>query len=165
MAILSLTIFSSKPTASGKFPIFICIYSKKSREYIKTEYKLDDVHQWYNGKVVARPDATMMNKRLLYELKKYKDRMLFIENSDCYTALQLKTVLVQQEKTTPSVITFNDFMRQRIKELAEEGRESYAKMNMDSLKVFEAAEEEVPMIIMNHITIVHFDKISFLQSQ
>lgn len=158
MAALSLTIFSSKPTSDGKFPIFICIYSKSSREYIKTEYQLDDASQWYDSKVVARNDAAMMNKRLLFELKKYKDRLQYIDSYDCYTAKQLKTVLTQQEKAIPDVRTFNEFMRTRITEMREEGRESYAKMQEDTLKVFEAAEGDVPMIIMNHITIEHFDR-------
>lgn len=158
MAALSLTILSSKPTSDGKFPIFICIYSKGNREYIKTEYLLDDISQWYNNKVVARNDATMMNKRLQYELKKYKERLQDIENYDCYTAKQLKIVLTQQEKATPSVRTFNEFMKTRIKEIREEGRESYAKMQEDTLKIFEAAEGDVPMIVMNHITIEHFDR-------
>lgn len=158
MAALSLTILSSKPTSDGKFPIFICIYSKGNREYIKTEYLLDDISQWYNSKVVARNDATMMNKRLQYELKKYKERLQDIENYDCYTAKQLKIVLTQQEKATPSVRTFNEFMKTRIREIREEGRESYAKMQEDTLKIFEAAEGDVPMIVMNHITIEHFDR-------
>lgn len=158
MAALSLTILSSKPTSDGKFPIFICIYSKGNREYIKTEYLLDDISQWYNNKIVARNDATMMNKRLQYELKKYKERLQDIENYDCYTAKQLKIVLTQQEKATPSVRTFNEFMKTRIREIREEGRESYAKMQEDTLKIFEAAEGDVPMIVMNHITIEHFDR-------
>lgn len=158
MAALSLTILSSKPTSDGKFPIFICIYSKGNREYIKTEYLLDDISQWYNNKVVARNDATMMNKRLQYELKKYKERLQDIENYDCYTAKQLKIVLTQQEKATPSVRTFNEFMKTRIREIREERRESYAKMQEDTLKIFEAAEGDVPMIVMNHITIEHFDR-------
>ena len=49
-------------------------------------------------------------------------------------------------------------MRQRIKEKKEEGKSSHAKMLEDTLKVFEAAEGEVPMIIMNHITVEHFDR-------
>ena len=48
-------------------------------------------------------------------------------------------------------------MRQRIQERKEEGKESHAKMLEDTMKVFEAAEGEVPMILMNHITIEHFD--------
>ncbi|MBB4043104.1 integrase [Bacteroides reticulotermitis] len=158
MAALSLTIFSSKPTAKGEFPIFICIYSKRSRDYIKTEYQLDDICQWYNGKVVARPDATMLNKRLLYELKKYKERLQYIEDQEYYSAKQLKAILTQQDKIAPDVRTFNDFMRQRIKEKIEEGKSSHAKMLEDTLKVFEAAEGDVPMILMNHITIEHFDR-------
>lgn len=158
MVTLTLTIFSSKPTKTGKFPIFLCIYSKGGREYIKTEYQLDDACQWYKGKVVARPDATMMNKRLLYELKKYRDRLQYIDNSDYYTAKQLKTILTQQDKVVPDVRTFNEFMRQRITEMREEGRNSYAKMMEDTMKVFQAAEGDVPFIIMNHIIIEHFDR-------
>lgn len=67
MATLSLTILSSKPTKAGKFPIFVRIAVKNDKEYIKTEYQLDDACQWYEGKVVARTDATMLDKRLLYE--------------------------------------------------------------------------------------------------
>jgi len=158
MATISLTIFSSKPTKLGKYPIFICICSKREREYIKTEYQLDDVCQWYDGKVVARLDATMMNKRLLFELKKYKERLQYIDNSEYYSAKQLKAILTQQDKAVPDVRTFNEFMRQRISEIREEGKDSYAKMMDDTMKVFEAAEGEVPMIIMNHITIEHFDR-------
>ena len=158
MATLALTILSSKPTKAGKYPIFIRISVKNDKEYIKTEYLLDDACQWYDGKVVARNDAAMMNKRLLYELKKYKDRIQYIDNYEYYTAKQLKAVLTQQDKAIPDVRTFNEFMVQRIKEIREEGRESYAKMMEDTMKVFEAAEGDVPMVIMNHITIEHFDR-------
>lgn len=158
MATLALTILSSKPTKAGKFPIFVRIAVKNDKEYIKTEYQLDDASQWYEGKVVARTDATMLNKRLLYELKKYKDRLQYVDNYDCYSAKQLKAVLTQQEKAVPDVRTFNEFMRQRIKEIREEGRESYAKMMEDTMRVFDAAEGDVPMVIMNHITIEHFDR-------
>lgn len=158
MATLSLTILSAKPTKAGKYPVLIRISVKDDKEYVKTEYALDDLCQWRNGKVVARNDATMMNKQLLYELKKYKERLQYIDNHECYTAKQLKLVLTQQDKVAPDVRTFNDFMRQRIKEKKEEGKGSHAKMLEDTLKVFETAEGEVPMIIMNHITVEHFDR-------
>ena len=158
MATLSLTILSAKPTKAGKFPILIRVSVKNDKEYIKTEYQLDDACQWYNGKVVARNDATMMNKQLIYELKKYKERLQYIDNYDCYTAKQLKIILTQQDKIAPDIRTFNDFMRQRIKEKKEEGKTSHAKMLEDTLKIFESAEGEVPIIIMNHITVEHFDR-------
>lgn len=158
MATLSLTIRPSRPTTSGKFPIFIRICAKTEKSLIKTDYELDDASQWYNGKVVARSDASMMNKRLLYELKKYKDRLQYLDNHEYYSAKQLKAVLTQQDKAVPDVQTFNDFFRRRIAEMKEEKRESYAKMMEDTLKVFERAEGGVPMVLMNHITIEHFDR-------
>ena len=72
------------------YPIFVRIAAKKEKAYIKTMYEIPDLSQWYNGKVVARTDAAMMNKRLLFELKKYNDRVNAIENNDTYTATQLK---------------------------------------------------------------------------
>lgn len=158
MAVLSLAVLSSKPTKAGKFPIYVRIAVKNDKEYIKTEYALDDLCQWYNGKVVARSDANMMNKRLQFELKKYKEDMAEIDNYDCYTAKQLKIILTQKNKVIPNIHSFNDFFRKRINGMKEESRDSYAKMMEDTLKVFEAAEGEVPLIIMNHITIEHFDR-------
>nr|DAL14069.1 MAG TPA_asm: Integrase [Caudoviricetes sp.] len=158
MATLALTILSAKPTKAGKYPIFVRISVKNDKEYIKTEYLLDDACQWYKGKVVARPDATMMNRRLLFELKKYKERLQYIDNYEYYSAKQVKAILIQQDTAIPDVRTFNEFMRQRIREIREEGRESYAKMMEDTMKVFDAAEGDVPMVIMNHITVEHFDR-------
>ena len=74
------------------YPIFVRIAAKKEKAYIKTMYEIPDLSQWYNGKVVARTDAAMMNKRLLFELKKYNDRVNAIENNDTYTATQLKLI-------------------------------------------------------------------------
>lgn len=80
-------------------------------------YEISDLSQWYNGKVVARTDAAMMNKRLLFELKKYNDRVNAIENNDTYTATQLKLIAIQADKVTQNTSTFTDFFRKRIEEL------------------------------------------------
>lgn len=69
MATLSFTILTAKPTVENKFPVLLRISAKKQKAYIKTEYQLNDASEWYNGKVVARTDAAMMNKRLSFELK------------------------------------------------------------------------------------------------
>lgn len=158
MATLSLTILSARPTSDGKYPVMIRIASKKKKAYIKTKYQLNDASEWYNGKVVARTDATMMNKRLLFELKTYKDRLQYIENYDLYSANQLCFMLTQEDRVSGDILTFNDYFRRRIKEIKEEGRENYAKMHEDTLKVFEASEGEIPLPAMNHITIEHFDR-------
>lgn len=158
MPTLSLTILTNKPTKNGKYHLMVRINAGNQKSYIKTEYTIDDASQWYNGKVVARSDASMMNKRLLYELKKYKERLSEVDNVDCYSARQLKDILTQQDRFIPETRTFNDFMRRRISEMRDEGRESYAKMMEDTLILFEKSEGDVPMIIMNHLTVSHFDR-------
>ena len=57
------------------YPIFVSIAAKKEKAYIKTGYEIPDLCQWYDGKIVAHSDAAMMNKRILFELKKYNERM------------------------------------------------------------------------------------------
>ena len=75
MAKLSLTVLAAKKTANGMYPIFVRIAAKKEKAYIKTGYEIPDLCQWYDGKIVAHSDAAMMNKRILFELKKYNERM------------------------------------------------------------------------------------------
>lgn len=139
------------------YPIFVRIAAKKEKAYIKTMYEIPDLCQWYSGKVVARNDAAMMNKRLLFELKKYDERVKSIENNDTYTATQLKLIVTQTDKITHDTSTFTDFFRKRIAELKNEGRENYARMHEETLRIFLLSEGEVPFIIMNHITVEHFD--------
>jgi integrase len=158
MATISLAVLSARPTSDSKYPIQVRIASKRQKVYIKTSYLLDDLSQWHDGKVVARNDAAMMNKRLIYELKKYSDRLKFIENSDCYTATQLRFLLTQEDRVSRNIITFNDFFRQRMKDFEEEGRNSYAKMHADTLRVFEMSEGEIPLPGMNHTIIDHFNR-------
>lgn len=158
MAKLALTVLAARKTANGMYPIFVRIAAKKEKVYIKTPYEISDLSEWYNGKVVARTDAAMMNKRLLFELKKYSDRVNDIENNDTYTATQLKLIVVQADKVTQCASTFTDFFRKRIDELKRDGRENYAKMHEETLRVFLLAEGEVPFVIMNHITVEHFDQ-------
>lgn len=158
MAKLALTVLAARKTANGMYPIFVRIAAKKEKVYIKTPYEISDLSEWYNGKVVARTDAAMMNKRLLFELKKYSDRVNDIENNDTYSATQLKLIVIQADKVTQCASTFTDFFRKRIDELKRDGRENYAKMHEETLRVFLISEGEVPFVIMNHITVEHFDQ-------
>lgn len=157
MAKLSLTVLAAKKTANNMYPIFVRIAAKKEKAYIKTGYELSDLCQWYNGKVVARNDAAMMNKRIAFELKKYNERMQDIDNYDIYTATQLKQILTQQDKITQDASTFTAFFRKRISDFEKDGRTNYAKMHKETLRIFLLAEGELPFVLMNHITVEHFD--------
>lgn len=157
MAKLALAVLAARKSANGMYPIFVRIAAKKEKAYIKTIYEIPDLCQWYNGKIVARIDATMMNKRLSFELKKYNERVKEIENYDIYTASQLKLIITQTDKITQDASTFTDFFRKRIADFKKEDRENYAKMHEETLRIFLLSEGEVPFVVMNHITVEHFD--------
>lgn len=156
MAKLSLVVLTRK-NANFKYPIFICVFSKQKRAYIKLPYQLDNLGQWENGKVVSCQNMTMLNTKLKFILSKYKERLSNIENADVYTAMQLKQILTQVDEVAQDVSTFTDFFRKKIEELKRDGRENYAKMHEETLRIFLLSEGEAPFVIMNHITIEHFD--------
>ncbi len=62
MATIRLTVLSSIKEHDGRLPILVCISQKKDR-YIKTEFLLDDIAEFDNGKVAYRKDANVMNKK------------------------------------------------------------------------------------------------------
>lgn len=93
MAKITATVLAARKSANGMYPIFVRIAAKKEKAYIKTQYELSDLCQWYNGKVVSCSDTSLMNKRILFEIKKYKERIEEIENYDTYTATQLKFII------------------------------------------------------------------------
>ena len=64
----------------------------------------------------------------------FKEWLQYIDNYEYYTASQLKAALTQLDKIIPDIRTFNEFFRARIKEMREEGRDSYAKMQEDTLR-------------------------------
>ena len=94
----------------------------------------------------------------MYEVRKYTDRLKYIENEDYYSANQLKAMLTQEDKASLGAKTFNEYFQKRIEEIREEGRSGYADMNKETLRVFKLAEGEIPMPIMNCMTVEHFYK-------
>lgn len=156
MATIRLTVLSSIKEQDGRFPILVCISQKKDRAYIKTEFLLDDIAEFDNGKVVYRKDAGIMNKRIQFVFSQYKEKFDSIENIEYFSALQIKQIINSKER--PSYISFISYWRQRVNEFKDEGRESYAKMNEDSIKVFLKAEGDIPIPAINAIMVEHFKK-------
>ena len=54
MATIRLTVLNSIKESNGKLPILICISQKKDRAYIKTEFLLDDISEFEDGRVVGQ---------------------------------------------------------------------------------------------------------------
>ena len=84
MATIRLTILSSIKEHDGRLPILVCISQKKERAYIKTEFLLDDIAEFDNGKVAYRKDANVMNKRLEFVFSQYKEKFNSIECIDLF---------------------------------------------------------------------------------
>ena len=93
MATIRLTILSSIKEHDGRLPILVCISQKKERAYIKTEFLLDDIAEFNNGKVAYRKDAGIMNKRLQFVFSQYKEKFDAIENIEYFSALQIKQMI------------------------------------------------------------------------
>ena len=156
MATIRLTVLSSIKEHNSRLPILVCISQKKDRAYIKTEFLLDDIAEFDNGKVAYRKDANIMNKRLEFVFSQYKEKFNSIENKEYFSALQIKQIIISKER--PSYISFLEFWKKRIKEIREEGRESYAKMNEETIRVFTNAEGDIPIPAINTLLIEHFKK-------
>ena len=122
MATIRLTVLSSIKEHDGRLPILVCISQKKERAYIKTEFLLDDIAEFDNGKVAYRKDANVMNRRLEFVFSQYKEKFNSIECIDYFSAIQIKRIIISKER--PSHISFLEFWKQRINEIREEGRES-----------------------------------------
>ena len=151
MATIRLTVLSSIKEQDGRLPILVCISQKKQRAYIKTTFLLDDIAEFENGKVAYRKDASVMNKRLEFVFSQYKDKFDSIENIEYLSAMQIKQIIISKER--PSHISFLEYWKKRVGEFKKEGRESYAKMNEETIRIFTIAEGDVPIPAINTIMI------------
>ena len=147
MATIRLTVLNSIKESDGRLPILVCISQKSKRAYIKTEFLINDIAEFDNGKVVYRKDANTMNKRIEFVFSQFKKKYDNIENKEWLTALQIKQVIISKKK--PTHISFIEFWKSRISEFKEEGRNSYAKMNEETIRIFTKAESDIPISAIN----------------
>ena len=61
MATLSLTVFKAKQLSDGRHKIRIAVRHHHETSYIITQYIIDDISQFKNGRVVKRYDADVIN--------------------------------------------------------------------------------------------------------
>ena len=156
MATIRLTVLNSIKESDGRLPILVCISQKSKRAYIKTEFLINDIAEFDNGKVVYRKDANTMNKRIEFVFSQFKKKYDNIENKEWLTALQIKQVIISKKK--PTHISFIEFWKSRISEFKEEGRNSYAKMNEETIRIFTKAESDIPITAINTLLNEHFKK-------
>lgn len=133
MATLNFAVLKARQTTQGKFIIYVSVNHKRETRYIGTDYQIDDLYQFDNGKVVCKKDEKIMNQRLTYILSSYKEKLDSITDVEKYSCSQVKDILEGKAKQE-TAITIKEFMEDRILRLKKEGREGYAHMNEYSLK-------------------------------
>lgn len=123
MATLSIGFIKSKPNSDGSFPLKIVINSLSKSAYVSTRYKIDNLRQWKDGKVVKHPDADYINKqlkKLLWEFEAIYDTM----PNPNVAASEIRQYLISQYRKSDSLKTYAETYIERLK---RENRESYAQ--------------------------------------
>src|SRR5574344_300494 len=131
MANLNVAVLKARKTSKGNYPIFISVTQKRDVRYIKTEYSIDDLYQFENGKIVCRKDAKILNQRIQYNLSDLQDKLDSIPDIRIFNASQIKDILEGSKED--KLITIKAWFETRIEDFRKQGRGSYANMNLYTL--------------------------------
>lgn len=104
MATLKLAVVPAKILKNGKHKIRVAISHKQDTCYIVQNYTIDNLAQFKNGQVVARPDSGMINKKLREQLNKYQETIDKID-ADCFTCSQLRDFLAKNTKVKTKLLS------------------------------------------------------------
>lgn len=142
MATISLGIRKTVPNADGSFGIKVVIGSLGATAYISTRYKIDNLKQWKDGRVVRHPDADYINKQLKNLLWEYEAIYDTMPNTDA-SATGIRQYLLSHHRKSDSL---RDYAEKYIGRLEGEGRKSYARNMGYTLKyVLESLGENITL--------------------
>lgn len=157
MATLHFAILKSRQKAQKTYVVYLALTHKRDVRYISTEYEIDDLFQFENGKVVCRKDAAIMNQRLNYVLSLYQEKLDSITDVSIFNCSQIKEFLEGKHKIEQNTLLI-DYMNFRIKVLRQEGRSSYADMNLYTLGKIKSILGNITLKSINTMTIDKFIK-------
>lgn len=137
MVTIKLALLKGKRAKDGTYKIRIAIGHKSETHYITTRFSVNSPSQFSGGVVVGTPDAHAVNVKLRHLLNDYEQRLERVSDPDQYTAKELRGLLKDMRiNGTSSAETFTGVTEQYVKELRQDGRDSYADMLMFNLKRF-----------------------------
>lgn len=155
MAKVSLNILKTRPNKDGSYNIKIQISTTGSAVYIPTRFKIDNIKQWKNEKVVKHPDAELINRKLRGLLTKCEEILDDMPNTSA-PAAQIKQYIEQRLNKTEFV---KDYADKYIARLAKNGQESYASNMGYTLKyLIECFGEYVTFQQFNLATVKQWEK-------
>lgn len=160
MATLHFAVLKSRRTVKKTYSVYLAITHKRVVRYITTEYEVEDLYQFHNGKVVCRKDAKIFNQRLEYLLTEYQQKLDQIPNQNCFSCSQIKELLERKDTNLgcTGYSTLVECLQAKINDLRRERRDSYADMNEETLKRVKTVLGEVTLASMNPFTIELFFK-------
>ena len=127
MATIKLTIFKAKALKDGRHKIRVAVCHKQETRYIVTHFIIDNISQFKNGQVVKRPDASIINTKLRSMMNELQERLDNIKNQSLYSCRQIKNMLESGTGFKENgYVTYQQACNVLIKNLKEEGRNSYA---------------------------------------
>lgn len=157
MATINPVVLPLKVLKDGTNRLRIAVRHRQQTSYIVTNIRLDNEKQLKNGKIVRRPDAAELNKKLRAIMDRLEERLESVRNLSLYTCVQLKNML-ENNVVYDAGNTFKGICDSYVKKLEEEGRHSYATLMQRSGRYFcefcmgdIAMEDITPSIIRNFI--------------
>lgn len=155
MASLSLTIIPSRMNSDGTHTIRVVVSHKHKSSYISTNFKVNTLAEWKNGKVVGNYDANIINRKLRNLLNKYED-ILETLPTERLSCSQVKSMLTQKKVTT---YTIKEFLAQKENEAIQSGRTSVAKqLHYLLINLFDFIPENSPFEYLNPSLITKFEE-------
>lgn len=137
MVTIKLALLKGKRAKDGTYKIRIAIGHKSETHYITTRFSVNSPSQFSQGVVVGTPDAHAVNVKLRHLLNDYEQRLERVSDPDQYSAKELRGLLKDMRSNgTSSAETFTGVTEQYVKELRQDGRDSYADMLTFNLKRF-----------------------------
>ena len=137
MVTIKLALLKGKRAKDGTYKIRIAIGHKSETHYITTRFSVNSPSQFSQGVVVGTPDAHAVNVKLRHLLNDYEQRLERVSDPDQYSAKELRGLLKEmRSNVTSSAETFTGVTEQYVRELRQDGRDSYAEMLTFTLKRF-----------------------------
>ena len=154
MATLTITIIKPKPNADGSYGVKIATRTSSATAYISTRYKIENLKQWKDGRVVRHPDADYINKQLKNLLWEYEAIYDSMPNTDA-SAKAIREYILSHFRRSDSIKAYAE---QYIARLEKEGRKSYAQNMGYTLKyVLEGIGENITLQSISAVQLEKFE--------
>lgn len=153
MATLKLVLLPTKKLKDGTHKIRVAISHKQKTSYIVQSVIIDSETQFKDGRIVGRPDAGLLNRKLRVKLNEYQDALDNL-NADSYSVTQLKSYL--EKSTKAKAFSISQAAEEHIaKKKKKNTQDSYRR----TLRYFVEYMGDVPLEMITSQMVQEFDRL------